>query len=281
MKVTVADTAGFCMGVSRAVKIARNTARETTGKVYTLGELIHNKEVVAELEELGVWVTEELPVAGTVVIRAHGVPPQCLQSLAARGVPVVDATCPHVLASQKVIAGYAKDGATVVILGDSRHPEVIGLCGYARGRVEVIATIADIKRLNLPGEFLFIAQTTFSKDLFAQIAAYLKENYPGCRVVDSICDATQKRQDEARELARSSEVLVVVGGKHSANTLRLAEIGVAEGSRVVHIEGVSELEAADFAGCAAVGVTAGASTPVSAVEKVVSFLAGIAGSEAE
>ena len=188
---------------------------------------------------------------------------------------VIDATCPHVLASQKTISNYARDGATVVILGDPEHPEIIGLCGYASGRVEVIGSIAEIEQRNLPEEFLFIAQTTFSKALFDQIAKYLKEHYPRSKIVDSICDATQKRQDEARELACRSEVLVVVGGKHSANTLRLAEIGEAQGSKVLHIEGMEELAAEDFVGVSSVGVTAGASTPVSAVEKVVLFLNGI------
>lgn len=272
MKVIVARTAGFCMGVKRAVDIAEKTALSACETVYTLGELIHNKQVVSDLAKLGIEVSEELPESGIVIIRAHGVAQDCKDQLAKRGVEVVDATCPHVVSSQKIIAKYSAAGGTVLILGDSTHPEVVGLCGYAVGDVEVIETIDDLSGIELPEEFLFIAQTTFSQKLFDRISKYLKSEYPSCKIVDSICDATQKRQDEAFEFSREVDLMVVVGGKHSANTKRLAEIGATHGARVIHIEDANELKQDDFVNCSVVGITAGASTPVIAVERVLEFI---------
>ena len=272
MKVIVAQTAGFCMGVRRAVDLAEKTALTACKAVYTLGELIHNKKVVSDLAKLGIEVSEELPDSGVVIIRAHGVAQDCKDILAERGVEVVDATCPHVLSSQKTIAQYSSAGGTVLILGDSNHPEVVGLCGYAVGGVEVIESIEDLVEINLPEEFLFIAQTTFSQKLFDKISKYLILKYPKCKIVDSICDATQKRQDEALKLSGEVDLMIVVGGRHSANTKRLVEIGATHCARVIHIEDACELEQDDFVKCSIVGVTAGASTPVGAVEKVLEFI---------
>ncbi len=272
MRILVADTAGFCMGVRRAVDIACKTAERCKGKVYTLGELIHNRRVVAELLQRGVSAISELPASGTVIIRAHGVAQQVKDSIVTAGLEYVDATCPHVLSSQKRIAAYSPAGATVVILGDHLHPEVKGLAGYARGKVHIIDSLVEAEALELPAEFLFIAQTTFSKELFDTVAAFLSDSYPECTVVDSICDATAKRQQEARALSRESDLLVVVGGRNSANTRRLAEIGLEEGARVLHIESAAELSGSDFYGCNTVGITAGASTPEAAVREVVAFI---------
>ncbi len=275
MKVRVADTAGFCMGVRRAVDLACKTAGNSTGKVYTLGELIHNRQVVEDLRRRGVSAVSELPETGTVIIRAHGVAPEVKESIVAAGLEYVDATCPHVLSSQKRIAAYSSSGATVVILGDKHHPEVKGLSGYAHGKVYIIGSIAEAQGLDLPDEFLLIAQTTFSKELFDAVAAFLAERYPECQVVDSICDATAKRQEEARTLSRESGLLLVIGGKNSANTRRLAEIGLGKGIRVIHIETVADLSPEDFDGCDNIGITAGASTPENAVREVVAFITSL------
>lgn len=273
MKVEVAKTAGFCMGVKRAVDITKNTASSSTSNdVYTLGELIHNKQVVNELEELGVRVAFEDPESGTVIIRAHGVTQQCKNRIREAGLELIDATCPHVLSSQKTIAEYSSQGATVLILGDSKHPEVVGLCGYAGGDVLVIGSKEECENLSMPEEFLFIAQTTFSMELFNVISSELKVRFPNCKIVNSICSATEKRQAEAKMLAKDCEAMIVVGGKNSANTLRLVEIGLEEGCEVFHVETASELEKESFTGVESVVVTAGASTPVSAVEEVVAFL---------
>ncbi len=259
------------MGVRRAVEIVYETVRAATRQVYTLGELIHNKQVVAELEALGVCVATELPESGVVVIRAHGVSRETKAQLQSRGVEVVDATCPHVLSSQRIIEKYSGAGGMVVILGDSEHPEVIGLCGYARSQVITVDSLSAIQAVNLPAEFLFIAQTTFSKEVFSKISKYLSAVYPRCEIVDSICTATAIRQEETWALARESDLLIVVGGKHSANTRRLAEIGEAAGCRVRHIETAAELKGESFAD-RCIGITAGASTPQSAIEEIQNFI---------
>lgn len=272
MKLVVAETAGFCMGVNRAVAIAQKEAEKSVEKVFTLGELIHNRQVVEELKQTGVEVAAELPKKGTVIIRAHGVAPEIKAELSGYGVNIIDATCPHVLSSQKKIAEYSATGKSVVISGDKEHPEVAGLCGYAKAAVMTADSLCSLKALNLPEQFLFISQTTFSKQLFCQMAAYISAEYPQATVINSICNATELRQKEARELAAANDMLVVVGGKHSANTCRLAEIGRETGSRVIHVETAQELDAYDYSGVFSIGVTAGASTPASAIITVIDFL---------
>ena len=271
MKVNVARTAGFCMGVSRAVSLAEKEAK-SVGEVYTLGELIHNRQVVCELAAAGVKVATDLPESGTVIIRAHGVELALRQKLSSLGVRVVDATCPHVVSSQDKIASYSFSGGTVVISGDSEHPEVRGLCGYAQGKVIVVDTLQKLESLELPQNFLLISQTTFSKNIFQQMEFYVAANFPHAVIVNSICNATELRQKEVAKLASESDLLVVVGGKHSANTLRLVEIGVSAGRRVIHVETAAELNAQDFDALERVSVTAGASTPASAIAEVVEFL---------
>lgn len=276
MKILIAKTAGFCMGVKRAVEMALSTARDSTeNEIYTLGPLIHNDQVVNDLAANGIKKTDTIPDSGTVIIRAHGVPPEINTELIAKDIQIVDATCPHVISSQRIIKKAAKDGKDIVIAGDKNHPEVISLAGQASTSVYIVSNMEEARALDLDDEFILIAQTTFSRDLYREIEVILNDKYSSCTSFDSICDATEMRQEEAKAIAEQCEVLVVVGGKNSANTCRLAEIGKLAGRVVYHIETVAELNQDDFVGIGSVGITAGASTPQSAIIEVAKFIESI------
>lgn len=261
MRVIAAQTAGFCMGVRRAVDLALQAARDCGGPVWTWGPLIHNRQVTARLEAEGVRVVDAIPASGTVVIRAHGVTPQVLRSLQESGLRIIDATCPHVIASQRNIAAASASGLACVIAGDPDHPEVAGLAGHSLTPVTILRTLADAQAYPATEPFFLIAQTTFMRTLYDAMAELLRGRYRDCRVFDSICDATARRQEEARTLAEQTGALVVAGDPHSANTCRLTEVGREAGARVWQVEDADGLPAAEFAGLPEVGLTAGASTP--------------------
>ena len=256
------------MGVRRAVELALQAARQARPPVYSWGPLIHNRQVTARLEAEGVNVVESCPEAGTVVIRAHGVTPGVLRELSERGLKVIDATCPHVIASQRNIRAASASGLLCVIAGDREHPEVVGLSGYALTPVHILSTLAEAEAFSPAAAFFLIAQTTFQQSLYAQMAQSLRARYPACRIFDSICDATSRRQQEALTLAKELRALVVAGDPHSANTCRLAQVGREAGARVWQVEEARELAEAEFAGLATIGLTAGASTPDWIIDEV-------------
>ncbi len=273
MKVVVAKTAGFCMGVKRAVDMALEAAADCSQPVYTLGPLIHNHQVAEYLAANGVQEIEDIPQSGVVVIRAHGVAPEVIGKVEERGLVVVDATCPHVRASQKIIARDYAAGRRIIIVGDREHPEVVGLAGQAEGKVDIVSSLAEAAALEIPDDnFSLIAQTTFKADLYTAIADQLREHFAGCVVYHSICSATSRRQEEASVLAGNYRAVVVVGGAHSANTCRLAQICRERGARTFHVEQASELKAKDFSSFDEVALTAGASTPGWIIDEVKRFL---------
>lgn len=263
MKVRLAKTAGFCMGVKRAVDRVLEVAQRGSRKVYTYGPLIHNPQAVRMIEQRGAVAREEFtePEDATVVIRAHGVPPKTRQHLESLGLEVVDATCPHVLASQKIIRQHWQKGYQVIIVGDRDHAEVAGLLGYCDGQASVISTIRDAYAVPLHEPVCVVAQTTFEESLYEQLAAILRERARRVKVIDSICRATNERQEEVRQLAAECDCVVVVGGRYSANTRRLAEIAAGSGVPAFHVETADELNMAELSRFALIGVTAGASTP--------------------
>lgn len=280
MRIKLAQTAGFCMGVQRAIDIALRTAetasageaesgplapgrRDSNGPIYTCGSLIHNPQAVAELESKGIRsVKDWRPMtSGTLIIRAHGMPLEEIRDMRARGLTVVDATCPHVVSSQNRIKKAHEDGFFVVIVGDPRHPEILSLQSFAPGNHQVIASIEEVASIPLVPKAIVIAQTTFHEKQYATIAEAVSARIPDCRVIQSICRATSNRQDEVERLAAEVDAMVVVGGRNSANTRRLAEIAEACGVPTVHIETADELVPAFFSNVETVGVTAGASTP--------------------
>ncbi len=277
MRIILARTAGFCMGVKRAMEKVLSVARRERDPVFTYGPLIHNRQVVDMLEARGVCARTDFAgiPPGTVLLRAHGVPPDVVEQLRAAGFDVVDGTCPHVLKGQRSIARESAAGYRIVIVGDRDHDEVVGLAGHATGPCHIIASVDEARTVPLEGRVLVVAQTTFNDALFREIVAALREREPDIKVVDSICSATSNRQAEARELATQVDAMIVVGGFHSANTRRLAEVARSTGTPTYHVETAGELDLADLAPYETIGVTAGASTPSWITNTVLERLRGL------
>ncbi len=275
MKVIVAPDAGFCYGVKRATKAAFDAAASAAGPVYMLGALIHNPQVVARLEEEGVRVAETVDVVegGLVIIRSHGLPPATKRQMEERGLRVLDLTCPTVKAVQQRAAALAAEGYTVVIIGDRNHPEVQAIAGFA-GPAAVIVNSEEEAGKVIPNDKIgVVMQTTHDASRCHAVVAALLEKAPEVRIFNTLCDATSKRQEGALALAREVEVMVVVGGRNSANTGRLAELCRSAGARTYHVETAGEMERDWFTGVGAVGVTAGTSTPDWIIAEVVEKLA--------
>jgi len=270
MKITIAKTAGFCMGVRRAVDMVLDAANRSCEPICTYGPLIHNPQVLQMLEEKGIPTMTHIPEKGSgiVLIRAHGVPPQEHKALEDAGFRVINATCPRVIRVQTIIRKHAAKGFAAIIIGDRDHPEVKGLMGYAQGRGYTVSTIEELSDLPKFDKAIMVAQTTQDTVFYHAVKQWISEHSPHYKIFDTICDSTEKRQAETRIIARQSDVVVVVGGKDSGNTRRLAQVA-AETVRnrkdraafTVHIEDVSELNMATLALARSIAITAGASTP--------------------
>ncbi len=263
MKIHIARTAGFCMGVRRAVEMVLDAPAKHKKPIYTYGPLIHNPQVLSLLEEKGITVLNEIPDAGrgTVLIRAHGVPPEARSQLEAAGFTVIDATCPRVIKVQRIIQKHAAEGSEVIIIGDRDHPEVIGLLGYAGNRGHVVGGLSDLKALPPYDRAIIVAQTTQNTRLFEEIRSWAADHRPDYRIFETICDSTERRQAEVKRLAESVDALVVVGGRNSGNTQRLAEIARESGKPAQHVETEEDLSIEPFRSARRIGITAGASTP--------------------
>ena len=275
MQVILAESAGFCYGVKRAVELAQKTAEETQG-CWMLGDLIHNTHVVNDLAARGVRKTdrpETLAAGDTVVIRSHGELKSVLDGLAARGVRCVNATCPNVVHIQELVSQAEQEGRQVVIIGEPHHPEVMGLASWCVHPL-VFQGPESVAEWVKNGDFQpempvsIVAQTTCIRELFESSCKILKKECTNVKIFDTICHATRKRQNEAAEIAAQVDVMVVVGDRKSANTKHLAEICRQNCSHVLSIEGADELSATDFAGCRVAGLTAGASTPAGIIKEV-------------
>jgi (E)-4-hydroxy-3-methyl-but-2-enyl pyrophosphate reductase (IPP and DMAPP forming) len=278
MKIILAQTAGFCMGVRRAVDSALEHAGKSPGGVVTLGPLIHNNQTIEMLKERKVATLDEsrpIPPQSTILIRAHGVAPDVEKSYKNIGLPIVDGTCPKVKTVHKVIEKYKDMGYAIVITGDEGHAEVIGLQGYAGDAGHLVHFPADVDRLPHFEKLCLVSQTTFDKITFDEVAQRIKDRYAHSDVVikKTICSATDQRQNETRELAARVDAMIVVGGKNSANTNRLVRIAeeVCPG-HVQHVEIESEIKWEPLQYCKTVGITAGASTPNWMIRRVVEHL---------
>lgn len=247
--------------------------------VFTFGPLIHNPQVLTLLEEKGVRVLEgdKTPGEGTVIIRAHGIPPQEKERLQKSGCVVVDATCPRVIRVQAIIRKYAEQGYTPIIVGDRDHPEVVGLMGFSLGRGLVVTEPEQVLGLPELDRVIVVAQTTQDESLFQQIVDKIRERFPDSLIFNTICNATHERQEEVRHLTREVEAIVVVGGFDSGNTRRLAAIARSSGIPCYHVETEEQLERERLRAFKCVGVTAGASTPNWMIRKVVQELEKIRG----
>lgn len=268
MEVLTAGKAGFCFGVKRAVEIAIRTAEQADGPVYTLGPLIHNPAVVESLKQRGVKPIENLSGLGdgTLIVRSHGAPPETIAAARARGLRVVDATCPCVSRAQRLAERLRADGYQVVVVGDPSHPEIKGVAAAA-GEALVVADLPDLAGVKLEGKVGLVCQTTLTMETLARVAGAVAAACRETIVHNTICTATHERQQAAMELAGRVEAMVVVGGRQSTNTAHLAEL-CRRMVRTYQVERAAELDPAWFEGCARVGLTAGASTPAEQIEAV-------------
>ncbi|HAG09829.1 MAG TPA: bifunctional 4-hydroxy-3-methylbut-2-enyl diphosphate reductase/30S ribosomal protein S1 [Desulfotomaculum sp.] len=269
MEVRLAKEAGFCFGVTRAVKIARNTAQEKN-QVYSLGPLIHNPQVVEKLARAGIKETEnmaDIPAGSTVIVPTHGVGPEVMVKLDELKVCVVDATCPFVRRAQN-LAHYLGQRTQVVIVGDQKHPEVRGIIGYAGEQALIVEGPDQAELLDTFPEVAVLAQTTQPLSNFQSVIDVLRSKTGSVKVFNTICNATGMRQQAALELARQVGAMVVAGGKTSANTRRLAELSRESGAPTHHVETARDLKAEWFKGIEVAGLTAGASTPDWIIEEV-------------
>ena len=274
MKVVLAETAGFCIGVKRALEMVLKAINENQPKIYTYGPLIHNPQVLELLRERGITILkpgEEIP-AGLVVIRAHGIPLQERRLLEQAGGRIIDATCPRVAKVQAIIRRWAAKGCATLIVGDADHPEVRGLMGYTEARGYVVSTSRDVADLPDLNELIVVAQTTQSESQFEARVQEITARFPQAQIFNTICDATASRQAEVQELSRQAEALVVVGGRNSGNTQRLVEISQATGIPTYHVETEQELDLVEISRYQTVAVTAGASTPNWLIGNVVNTL---------
>lgn len=263
LEIVLADHAGFCFGVKRGVELAMDLAEETNSPLYTLGPIIHNPQVVQRLEGLGIKTIEEFNNIsdGSVIIRSHGVPPRVIEEIKSQGLEVLDATCPFVKRAQEYAKKLAEDGYQVLICGDQNHPEVIGIVGSVDSDVLVVKDVAQLANHKLKRKVGVVAQTTLSIQTFKEVISHLLDIAKELKIHNTICTTTEEKQKEAAKLAQAVDVMLVIGGKNSANTSRLAEICRNVGVSTHHIETAAELQEEWFEGVHRVGVTAGASTP--------------------
>ncbi|MDR2934257.1 MAG: 4-hydroxy-3-methylbut-2-enyl diphosphate reductase [Candidatus Adiutrix sp.] len=258
MEIKLAETLGYCPGVKRALDTAFKLLARRGGDVFSHGELLHNPPTLELLARKGLkpWRGES---RGTVIIRAHGLPPSEIAALKALGLTVSDATCPRVRLVQTLAAKEAGQGRLVIIWGQADHPEVIGLLGHAGDRGRVISGPGEVAGLPEAEAVLLVAQTTQNQDLWPEVAAAVRARWPEALVKDTICEATATRQNQVRKLVERAEALVVVGGRTSGNTRRLAELGQAAGRRTFLTETGADLKPEDFQNISSVAVAAGAS----------------------
>lgn len=263
LRIEVASHAGVCYGVERALKLAAHAAESARGSVTTLGPLIHNPIVVRDLESAGVKGAQTVDEveSGTLIIRAHGVVPQVIDQARAKGLEVLDATCPYVKKVHMAAEKLVREGYQLIVVGESGHPEVEGILGHAGDAAHVVSTPRDLDGVDLARKVGVVVQTTQTPANLAAIVSALALRTVDLRVVNTICSATQERQDSAAELASRADVMIIIGGKNSGNTRRLAEICMDRCPRTHHIEDSSEIQRTWFEGVALVGITAGASTP--------------------
>ena len=277
MEIIRASVLGFCFGVRRAVELAEKALSENPGKkVYSLGPLIHNENALSALEEKGLHILEESDIAeleegSVVIIRAHGVAPSVTDALEKRGCKIIDATCPRVKASQKMVERYSSENDYVVLTGDKNHGEVIGIAGYAGENFSQIQDYEEAERLNIKDgdnkNVILLSQTTYSPKEFEKIENLFKSKFHNLAVMNTICPATNERQQALLELCSQVEGVLVVGGKNSANTKRLYQTAAANCKIAAHIQSAADIPQ-EFFNLKTIGITAGASTPDEIIEDV-------------
>ena len=278
MTIKCADSAGFCFGVKRAVDTVYDLLAEKKYKVYTLGPIIHNEQVVEDLASQGVQVIEhpdeiakEDRSQAILVIRSHGVPESVIHTLNEEKIPFEDATCPFVKKIHKTVAEYSKKGYEIVIIGSAKHPEVQGILGWTKNGGTVVESKEDALLFKPSKEekpICVVAQTTFNYNKFQELVEIINKKGYDIIVLNTICNATEERQTQSRALAKEVEAMIVVGGKSSSNTQKLFEICKNECANTYYIQTIDDLDPAVLRTIDNVGITAGASTPNKIIEEV-------------
>ena len=280
MKIIRAKVLGFCFGVRRAVDLAEDALRASKDTVYSLGPLIHNEAALADLQSRGLCTVEEsqintIPDGSTVIIRAHGVAPRVTAALEEKGCHIIDATCPRVKASQKMVERYTSANDYVIITGDKNHGEMIGIAGFAGKNFIQIQNEEEARALNIPNadkiNVILMSQTTYSIKEFQKIREILSSKFRKITVMNTICPATSERQQALQELCSQVEGVLVIGGKSSANTLRLYQIAAENCKHAAHIQSSSDIPE-EFFQLKTIGITAGASTPDKIIKEVINKL---------
>lgn len=276
VEVELAESAGFCFGVRRAIETVYSLTGKTEGKIFTLGPLIHNEQVVNDLEKRGVYAVSdlsELPQeeAVTLVIRSHGVPKSVIDTLNQKEIRYEDATCPFVKKIHKTVSEYSRKGYAIVIIGTESHPEVQGILGWARGQGTVVETPQQAEQFTLSEpsrKICVVAQTTFNYKKFQDLVEILSKKGYDIITVNTICNATSTRQMEAEKLACRKNAMLVIGGRHSSNSRKLYEICKNQCENTFFIQTVDDLDTIPFGSFTSLGITAGASTPNNIIQEV-------------
>ena len=272
-EVILAKSAGFCFGVKRAV----DTVYEQAGKenVYTYGPIIHNEEVVKDLERKGVHVIEDISQLdniknGTIIIRSHGVSKNVYDTIKERGFEIVDATCPFVLKIHNIVKTESENGSQIVIIGNEKHPEVEGIMGWSVTPVHVVDSIEKAQKLVLDKEkkVCVVSQTTFNYNKFQELVEIISKKGYNIYIRNTICNATEERQTEARQIAQRVDAMIVIGGSSSSNTRKLYEICKNECNATFYIQTLNDLDMTSLGKADCIGITAGASTPNNIIEEV-------------
>ena len=278
MTIKCADSAGFCFGVKRAVDTVYDLLAEKKYKVYTLGPIIHNEQVVEDLASQGVQVIEhpdeiakEDRSQAILVIRSHGVPESVIHTLNEEKIPFEDATCPFVKKIHKTVAEYSKKGYEIVIIGSAKHPEVQGILGWTKNGGTVVESKEDALLFKPSKEekpICVVAQTTFNYNKFQELVEIVNEKGYDIIVLNTICNATEERQTEAERIAKEVDAMIVIGGRASSNTQKLFEICKKECENTYYIQTIKDLDLTRLKSTDNVGITAGASTPNNIIEEV-------------
>ena len=279
MKIKVADSAGFCWGVKRAVDMAIRSIEDSKGRVFCLGELIHNRLEIERLKKLGMKFVEdmdEIRAGDTVIVRSHGVSPNVIEFLKNKGARIIDATCPFVKDVHKKVMKLESEGYPVLILGNPNHPEVVGIAGHVKNYV-IASTIDELEKLPPMSKLGVVCQTTLNISFLKEAVSVLSTKVKELVVYNTICNATAIRQRETRELAGKVDVMLVVGGKNSSNTTKLYQIAREVNPKTYHVESKDEISPEWFESAETVGITAGASTPQWVIDEVVDEISRLKG----
>ena len=275
MEIMVAKSAGFCFGVQRAVDSVYKELEENSGKIYTFGPIIHNEQVVEDLNKRGIEVIDTVEQLkkikeGTVVIRSHGVAKEIYDILEQQKLKMVDATCPFVKKIHNIVLDESNNGKTIIIIGNDNHPEVEGIKGWVNGEVIVINKEEQIEKLSLPEQTkaCIVSQTTFNHNKFKYLVEIIRKKGYDITVVNTICNATHVRQVEAQKISSKVDGMIVIGGKNSSNTQKLYDICRNECENTFYVQTVKDLNLHELKSLKSIGITAGASTPKNIIEEV-------------